>query len=76
MPLRDVIEAVARRDGRRISFIPIPWRLLFWGLKTLEVFHLPAPFRSDSVTGIVFQNPAPRFDEKMLAEIGFRPFPK
>ncbi len=54
--------------------MPIPWRLMYAGLKTLEILGFPAPFRSDSLIGIVFQNPAPAFDLPELPRVTFRPF--
>ena len=72
VPLRDIIRRIAARKGRRIRFVPIPWQLLFLGLRTLETLRLPAPFRSDSLIGIVFQNPEPDFDAG--PEVSFRRF--
>lgn len=72
--LRSVLEKIATKHGRKPFFIPVPWRLILAGLKTLELFHLPTPFRSDSLIGFVFQNPAPDFSLPELPEIGFRPF--
>jgi len=72
VPLRDIIRRIAARKGRRIRFVPIPWQLLFLGLRTLETLRLPAPFRSDSLIGIVFQNPEPDFHAG--PEVSFRRF--
>ncbi|MEI9892869.1 MAG: NAD(P)-dependent oxidoreductase [Chthoniobacter sp.] len=72
--LRDVLQLLASRQGRRPTFIPIPWRLMHAGLKTLETLGLPAPFRSDSLIGIVFQNATPQFDLPEIPGITFRPF--
>ena len=72
--LKDLITTLAARDGNRPVFIPIPWRILHLGLKTLEALHLPAPFRSDSLLGIVFQNPAPDFSLPELPDMRFRSF--
>ena len=44
------------------------------GLKTLEMLGLPAPFRSDSLIGIVFQNPAPQFGLPEIPSVTFRPY--
>ena len=59
--LRELLEKIARRYGRKPLFIGIPWRLLLAALRTAEWLNLPAPFRSDSLIGIVYQNPAPDF---------------
>jgi hypothetical protein len=39
----------------------VPWPLILAGLKTMEALGLNPPFRSDSLTGFVFQNPNPDF---------------
>ena len=60
--LRDIVTELARRKGRSPVYLPIPWQLILAGLKTLEWLRLPTPFRSDSLLGIVHQNPAPDFN--------------
>ena len=72
--LRSLLEGFARRQGRNPLFIPVPWPLIYAGLKTLETLGLPAPFRSDSLIGIVFQNPAPEFALPEIPRITFRPY--
>jgi len=74
VPLSGVIRRIAARNGRGIRFIPIPWRLIYLGLKTLETVRVPAPFRSDSLLGMVFQNPAPDFTLPAALEVSFRRF--
>jgi hypothetical protein len=54
--------------------MPVPWRLIHCGLKTIEALHLPAPFRSDSLVGLVFQNPRPDFSLPEMPQISFRRF--
>ena len=71
---RELLQLLARKQHRRPYFIPIPWRLMYAGLRTLEAIGLPAPFRSDSLIGIVFQNPAPEFGLPELPWVTFRPF--
>ncbi len=61
VPLRGILTRLAARTGRRVRFIPIPWQLIYFGLRMLEALRLPAPFRSDSLVGMIFQNPAPDF---------------
>jgi nucleoside-diphosphate-sugar epimerase len=72
--LRSLLEQFARKQDAHPVFVPIPWRLMHAGLKTLEMLGLPAPFRSDSLIGIVFQNPAPQFDLPEIPRITFRPY--
>lgn len=72
--LRALLERIASRHGRKPVFIGIPWRLLLFGLKAMEALRLPAPFRSDSLIGIVYQNPAPDFSLPELPQVTFRRF--
>lgn len=72
--LRGLLRRMADKQGNNPTFVPIPWRLMHAGLKTLETLGLPAPFRSDSLIGIVFQNPAPDFALPELPQVTFRPF--
>jgi nucleoside-diphosphate-sugar epimerase len=72
--LRSLLESLAKKHGREPRFVPVPWRLIYFGLRMLETLGLPAPFRSDSLLGIVFQNPAPDFNLPEMPEINFRPF--
>lgn len=72
--LRGILETIAARTGRHPIFLPIPWRLIHAGLKGLELLRLPTPFRSDSVLGIVFQNPNPDFQLPPQLEMTFRRF--
>ncbi|MEP6671446.1 MAG: NAD(P)-dependent oxidoreductase [Chthoniobacter sp.] len=72
--LRGLLQLLASKQGNQPTFVPIPWRLMYAGLKTLETLGLPAPFRSDSLLGIVFQNPAPQFALSEVPGMTFRPF--
>jgi nucleoside-diphosphate-sugar epimerase len=74
--LRSLLEGFARAQNRHPLFVPVPWPLIYVGLKTLEMLGLPVPFRSDSLIGIVFQNPAPQFDLPEFPGIKFRPYPE
>ena len=73
IPFRELLRRVAARHGRKPVFVPVPWRLILAGLKAIERVGLNPPFRSDSLTGFVFQNPAPRFDAAHRITT-FRPF--
>lgn len=44
-------------NGTKPLIIPIPWKLVWLGLKSLELIKVPLPIRSDSVLGLVYQNP-------------------
>ena len=62
IPFRELLRRIAARHSRKPIFVAIPWRLILAGLKTMEGVGLNPPFRSDSLTGFVFQNPDPHFE--------------
>jgi nucleoside-diphosphate-sugar epimerase len=73
IPFRELLGRIAARHGRAPKFLPVPWRLILAGLRTMEWAGLNPPFRSDSLLGFIFQNPNPDF--KMAHGItSFRPF--
>jgi hypothetical protein len=59
---RELLRRLAARHGRKPVFLPVPWRVILAGLKTMEWAGLNPPFRSDSLMGFVFQNPEPDFE--------------
>jgi len=73
IPFRELLRRIATRHGRKPIFIPIPWHLILAALKSMEALGLNPPFRSDSLKGFIFQNPAPSF--ALAHQISsFRPF--
>jgi nucleoside-diphosphate-sugar epimerase len=68
--LREILEQIAGALGKRVTFVPVPWQLVWLGLKTLEVAGRPAGFRSDSLISMVYQNPRPDFE--LLKSLGFQ----
>ena len=56
-PLRSLLQAMA--GGRRLKFIPVPWPFVWLGLRAAEMAGLRLAFKSDSVRGLVYQNPRP-----------------
>jgi len=72
--LRELLEVIAETLGRQPVFIPLPWRLVWLALKGMEVSGLPAPFRSDSLIGMVFQNKHPSFEAARRLDMTCRPF--
>lgn len=73
-PMRDLLSQLAAALKKKITFVPVPWRLIWLGLKSLESLHLPTPFRSDSLIGLIYQNPAPSFELAKTLRAGCRPF--
>lgn len=72
--LRYILARIAAALGKRVSFVPVPWPILWVGLKSLELVGVPAGFRSDSLISMVYQDPHPSFE--LLRSLGLqcRPF--
>ena len=67
-PFRDLLLEIARGLDKKIRFIPLPWQLVWLGLKSAETCGLRLNFRSDSLVSLMYQNPAPDFSAN--AEVG------
>lgn len=74
LTLRRLLEQIAAALDRRVAFRSVNWRLAWLGLKTLETLRVPAPFRSDSLTGLIYPNPSPSFAEAKRLNARCRPF--
>jgi hypothetical protein len=48
-----IMSALAAEENRRSRFIPVPWQLVYWLLRTGELMRLRLPFRADSLLGLV-----------------------
>ena len=72
--LREILAQIARVLSKRVTFLPVPWQLVWLGLKGLEVSGARPNFRSDSLISMVYQNPCASF--ALLRSLGFqcRPF--
>lgn len=67
-PMRELITALARRQGRGPRFVSVPWRAVWLGLKAAELARLRLGYRSDSVISLLNQDPKPDFSG--LKELG------
>jgi nucleoside-diphosphate-sugar epimerase len=72
-PFAELVRSIAAAEGRRITLLPVPWRLLYAGLRSAEALQLEPPFRSDSVLSFVHYDRHPDFS--MLAALGIDPIP-
>lgn len=72
--LREILEALAARRSRNVSFIPIPKSLVLATLKSAEAVGLRLGFRSDSLISLVNQDPNPDFGPTRQIETSFRTF--
>jgi nucleoside-diphosphate-sugar epimerase len=72
--MRDLLAELARRQGRRPRFVPVPWQLVWAVLRLAEIAHVPVPYRSDSVISLVNQDPKPDFASLRALGISARDF--
>ena len=72
-PFRDLVRSIAAAEGREVTLAPVPWPLLYGGIRAGEALGLKLPFRSDSVISFVYSNREPDF--KLLHALGIQPIP-
>ena len=60
-PFKQILTTMAAADGRKPAFLPVPHQLAYFGLKTLETLHAPIKLRSDSIIGLINNDPDPHF---------------
>jgi nucleoside-diphosphate-sugar epimerase len=60
-PFKQILTTMAGADGRKPTFLPLPHQLAYFGLKTLETLHAPIKLRSDSIIGLINNDPDPQF---------------
>ncbi len=70
LAFRDIVQRLA---GRPLSFVPVPWRLLWFGLRALESLGLRPRMKSDSLLGLVYADPRPGFAALRALGATFRP---
>jgi nucleoside-diphosphate-sugar epimerase len=73
-PFKQLLLEIARALGKKPKFIPLPWRLVWLGLKSAEVCGLVLNFRSDSLVSLRYQNPQPDFSANSKIGLICRPF--
>jgi nucleoside-diphosphate-sugar epimerase len=70
-----LIRAIAWADGHRCRLVPVPWQMVYAGLRAGELLRLPLPFRADSLLGLVRPAPSvPGRATRLGAELSLRPF--
>ena len=70
-PFREILQTLARFQGKNPWFFSIPGWPVLWALRLAEQLRLPAPFKSDSLISLLHQDPSPIFS----CRIGFRKWP-
>lgn len=73
-PFKQMLADLARANGNNPLFVPVPWRMVWLGLRLMEASGLRMDFRSDSVLGLVYPNPRPSFTELEALGMSFRDF--
>lgn len=69
--MRDLASYIAAMTGKTRIFLPVPWQLVWFGLRSLEAIGMRLSFRSDSVLGLVRGGVLP--DPETYCD-GFRPY--
>jgi len=63
LTFREILEHLAEQAGRNPRFLSFPGWALLAGLKGAELLKIPLPFKSDSLVGLLHQNPTPIFSK-------------
>ena len=56
--LLNLLRIFAAQENRRCRFVPVPWRLVYWLLRSGELMRLQLPFRADSLLGLIHTAPS------------------
>jgi nucleoside-diphosphate-sugar epimerase len=66
LTFRTILEGLAKQAGRNPRFFSVPGWAPLAGLRGAEFLKIQLPFKSDSLVGLLHQNPSPMFS-KMIA---------
>lgn len=69
-----ILHELARALGRRVTLVPVPWRLMWLALRGAEICRLRLPLRSDSLVSLVNQDRAPVLNVREALGVECRPF--
>ena len=64
-PLRSLILQMAHDSGKEVSFIHVPWYVVYMCLRAAEALGLKLDFRSDSVMSLVYQDRTPNLSRAL-----------
>ena len=56
--LLNLLRTFAAQENRRCRFVPVPWHLVYWLLRSGELMRLRLPFRADSLLGLIHTAPS------------------
>lgn len=71
---REILQTLAQQRGRRVCFFGVPAGLLLAGLRAADLTGLRLRVRSDSLIGLLNQNPRPDFSATRHTGVRFREF--
>jgi nucleoside-diphosphate-sugar epimerase len=74
LTLRRILEALAERRAKKVSFLRVPEAWTLAALRGLEMARIRTGFRSDSLISLMNQNPHPDFGPTRELEATFREF--
>jgi hypothetical protein len=73
-PLKELLQTIARAEGKKIHFLPVPWQFVWLALRCAESMGLKLTFKSDSVRSLAHQNLHPDFGPLEKAGLNLRSF--
>lgn len=71
---RDIMIGIGKRLGKKVTPIPLPWRLMWLGIRGAEVLRVPLGLRSDSLVSLVNQDVSPNLNVSAELGVTCRPF--
>ena len=74
LTLKEILRLLAKARGKKVVFVPVPWRLAWSGLKLAELFGLRIRLRSDGLVGMMNLETDPDFEASRATKVTFREF--
>lgn len=74
MTFKEILQEISRSINMKSLFIPVPYIMLWSGLRFVEILGLKPKFRSDSLVGLVHCDPSPDFTLPPELQMTFRAF--
>ena len=72
--LRNILKKLAAARKKKLVFIPVPYWLVLFGLKTFEKIGINIRFKTDNLISLVNQNEHPDFSATKEINVFFRTF--
>jgi len=71
---RDIMIAIGRKFGKKVTPVPLPWQAMWLGLRGAEIAKIQLGLRSDSLVSLVNQDTAPVLNAEELLGVKCRGF--